>query len=452
MVAVRVSTGRTLGALCATTALLAVTGCAGGSAESSETEGSTGPLDVLVLASTQYPEEQQAWFEATAATFREETGAEVRFETFASAADEQKIIQTSVVSGEGPDVYSLGTTFTPVAHATGAFITFGEEEWEAVGGRDRFTEATLAMSGPDESEEVGVPFLSRPFAMAYNTELFAAAGLEGPPQTWDELVQYGQALTVDGRFGAAIGYADNFDPWKFVWMFANQYGNPLVDGDQVTVDDPTVQQAYEEYFGFLTEDGFVSPEAVGWSNSQALASFAAGQSAMMLMTGPTAIPTLDASAVAGKYAFAPMPAVPPGETALPSGGEPATTIVSGDNIAVADYSDDKELALAFIELVTREEEQVAYTETFGDLPTNAAAAEQITSSSDVLGPILEAGAGAVPTPFTGAWSEVQLALTDVVVQSRSDLGAGAIDTGALATRLTEAQQASQTALDRASAQ
>jgi multiple sugar transport system substrate-binding protein len=157
-------------------------------------------------------------------------------------------------------------------------------------------------------------------------------------------------------------------------MFANQYGNKLVDGGRVRLDDPTVQRAYQEYFGFLTDDRIVSPEAVGWSNSQALASFADGKAAMMLMTTPTSIPTLTGSAVAGKFAYAPMPDVPPGESALPPGGVPATTIVSGDNIAIADYSDDKDLALKFVELVTSEEEQLHYTEVFGDLPTNAAAA------------------------------------------------------------------------------
>jgi multiple sugar transport system substrate-binding protein len=430
--------------------LLALAACGGendpGGADGG---GGGGQLDVLVGVNAQYPEEQQEWFAHIQEAFRARTGAEVRFETYASAADEQKRIQTSVVSGEGPDVYSLGTTWTPVAHATGGFVQFSDEEWAAVGGRDRFTPATLAMSGPDDTQQVGVPFLSRPFAMAYNTELFAQAGLPGPPTTWDQLVEYGKALTKDGVHGVAIGYADNFDPWKFVWMFANQYGNPLVDGDRVRLDDPTVQRAYEEYFGFLTEDGIVAPDAVGWSNPQALASFAAGTSAMMLMTTPTSIPTLDSSAVAGKYAYAPMPAVPPGETALPPGGVPATTIVSGDNIVVADYSDDKELALQFVELVTSEPEQLHFSEVFGDLPTNAAAAQKITSSSSMLAPILEAGAGAVPTPFTGAWSEMQLALTNVAVQSRAELASGAVPPETIAARLAESQQASQSALDRA---
>jgi multiple sugar transport system substrate-binding protein len=428
--------------------LLALAACGGGGGQGGGSGGG-GQLDVLVGANSNYPEQQQEWFTHIQEAFRANTGAEVRFETFASAADEQKRIQTAVVSGEGPDVYSLGTTFTPVAQATRAFVELGDAEWAALGGRDRFTPATLAMSGPDATHQVGIPFLSRPFAMAYNTELFAQAGLSGPPTTWDQFVEYGKQLTKDGVHGAAIAYADNYDPWKFIWMFANQYGNKLVDGERVRLDDPTVQRSYQEYFGFLTDDGIVSPEAVGWSNPQALASFAEGKAAMMLMTTPTSIPTLEKSAVAGKFAYAPMPAVPPGEGALPAGGVPATTIVSGDNIAIADYSDNKDLALKFVELVTSEEEQLHYTEVFGDLPTNAAAAQQVTSSNAVLAPILQAGATAVPTPYTGAWSEVQLALTNVTVQSRAELSAGSVPQEAIAARLAEAQGTSQAALDRA---
>jgi multiple sugar transport system substrate-binding protein len=441
---------RTVLAVGAVFSLLALAACGGGQGGGSGGgSGGGGQLDVFLGANAQYADQQKEWFAHIQDEFRKRTGAEVRFETFASAADEQKRIQTSVVSGEGPDVYSLGTTFTPVAQATKAFVELGDAEWAAIGGRDRFTPSTLAMSGPDATHQVGIPFLTRPFAMAYNTELFKQAGLAGPPTTWDQLVEYGKKLTKDGTYGVALAYADNYDPWKFIWMFANQYGNKLVDGTRVRLDDPTVQRAYQAYFGFLTDDHIVSADAVGWSGPQALSAFADGKAAMLLNTTPTSIPTLEKSAVAGKYAYAPMPAVPPGESALPAGGVPATTIVSGDNIAVADYSDNKDLALKFVELVTSEPEQLHYTEVFGDLPANAAAAQKVASANPLLAPILQAGAGAVPTPYTGAWSEVQLALMNVVVQSRAELAAGKVSPQAIAARLAEAQGTSQAALDRA---
>src|SRR5664279_204491 len=71
-------------------------------------------------------------------------------ETYASAADETTKIQSSVVAGSGPDIYNLGTTFTPVAYATQGFLTLSEDDWTKIGGRERFLPQTLGMSGPED--------------------------------------------------------------------------------------------------------------------------------------------------------------------------------------------------------------------------------------------------------------------------------------------------------------
>ncbi|WP_235047046.1 hypothetical protein [Arthrobacter nitrophenolicus] len=110
-------------------------------------DGTGKTLNVLVGVLPQYPEQQKQWQSEIAEKFKAETGAEVKFETFASANDELTRIQTSVVSGQGPDVYGLGTTFTPTAYATNAFVKLSDEDWDKVGGKDRFNQATLGISG-----------------------------------------------------------------------------------------------------------------------------------------------------------------------------------------------------------------------------------------------------------------------------------------------------------------
>ena len=62
--------------------------------------------------------------------------------------------------------------------------------------------------------------------------------------------------------------------------------------------------------------------------------------------------TLDKSAVAGRYAYALMPTIPPGATSLPPGGRAATSILSGDNLVVAKYAKHKDLAFALIKMLT----------------------------------------------------------------------------------------------------
>jgi multiple sugar transport system substrate-binding protein len=438
-------------AFSATTLMLAA--CGGGSDSGSGSTNSDGTVDgtgktlnVLTGVISQHPEEQKKWFTDIAAKFKAQTGADVNFETFASANDELTRIQTSVVSGQGPDVYSLGTTFTPTAYATKAFVTLTDDDWNKVGGKDRFNPAALGISGPDEKNQVGVPFVSRPFVMAYNKELLAAAGIDKPATTWDGLLEQAKKMTGNGVYGMVTGYKDNFDPWKFIWAMSVQAGDPIVDGDKAKLDDPAVKKAYETYFGWLTKDKVIDPNAIGWSNSNALAEFAAGHAAYFPMTTSNSVPTLENSAVAGKYAYAVMPTTPPGET-KPASDTPAASILSGDNVVVADYSKQKDLAFAYLKLITSKDEQLNYQKIFGDLPANAEALKSL--DNPLLAPMAEAAAQSKATPFTGAWGDIQLALTNVTVQSIPELSSGGVSDSALTDRLKDAQSKSQASLDRA---
>ncbi|UVJ40033.1 ABC transporter substrate-binding protein [Arthrobacter sp. CJ23] len=438
----------------AVTAALALTACGGSSSDSGSAggavDGAGKKLSVLTSVNNQYPEQQKAWFKDISAKFKAQTGADVEFETFASANDELTRIQTSVVSGQGPDVYSLGTTFTPTAYATKAFVTLSEDDWKKVGGKDRFNPAALGISGPDADHMAGIPFVSRPFVMAYNKDLLAAAGIEKPATTWDELAEQAKKLTNTGAgtYGLATGYKDNFDPWKFVWAMSIQAGNPLVDGKNLKLDDPAVKKAYETYFGWLTKDKVVDPAAIGWSNSNAVAAFASGKAGYLMMTTSGSVPTLDKSAVAGKYAYATMPTTAPGETAPKGDGAKAASILSGDNVVVADYSKQKDLAFAYIKLITSKDEQLNYQKIFGDLPANAEALASLTDAK--LQPIADTAGKSKATPFTGAWGDIQLALLNVTVQSIPDLANGSVDDAALQARLKDAQSKGQASLDRAS--
>lgn len=430
---------------------LGLGGCSqdGGNGGSANGAGKT--LDVLVGANANHAQQFADWQSRIATAFKKQTGADLKFETFASANDELQKIQTSVVSGEGPDVYAIGTTFTPTAYSTGAFVKLDQSMWDKVGGRDRFVPATLGISGPDQQDEIGVPFTDRPYVLAYNTEMFKAAALDKPAATWDGLLEQAKKFTGNGVYGFATGYADNYTPWKFAWTMANQAGNPLVDGTKARIDDPAVKKAYETYFGWLTKDKVVNPAAVGWNDTQAAADFASGKSAMMLMTTASSKVTFDSSAVKGKYAYAVMPTVPPGQTTAPAGGSPVTSIISGDNLVIAKYSQNQDLAAAYIKLITSDDEQINYNKVFGDLPANAAAAKKVESADPSLAPVLDSASKSKSTPFTGAWGDIQLALTNVVVQSRQALSGPGVTDSALEAALAKAQADSQASLDRASA-
>jgi multiple sugar transport system substrate-binding protein len=435
-----------VGATALTVALAACGNSGGSSGEGSSGAGKS--LTMLIGANTTYPQEFAAWQQSISDKFKAQTGATVKFETYASAQDEQTKIQTSVVSGTGPDIYAVGTTFTPTAYSTGAFVKLGDNEWQKIGGKDKFVPATLGISGPDDKNQVGIPWVSRPFVMAYNTDLLKAAGISKPATSWDELTQQAKQMTKSGQYGLAVAYKDNFDPWKFAWGMSIQAGNPLVEGKKARIQDPAVKKAYQTYFGWMTTDKVVDPAAIGWTNTQALAEFAKGKTGYFMLTTPTAVNSLDQGAVKGKWAFALLPTVPPGATSRPANGVDAASILSGDNLVVADYSKNKDLALQFVKLLTDKDAQLDYYQKFGSMPANAEGLKTL-QSDELLGPVAEAAKKSVATPFTGAWADIQLALTNVAVQSIPDMSKGSVSDAQLDSRLAAAQSSAQSALNRA---
>ena len=93
-------------ALVAASVLMA-TACGGGG-----TQSSNGGLDILVGPQPSYLARFAAWSKLVKAKFKAETGKTLTIETFTDTSQEAIKIQSSVVSGNGPDVYILGTTFT----------------------------------------------------------------------------------------------------------------------------------------------------------------------------------------------------------------------------------------------------------------------------------------------------------------------------------------------------
>ena len=157
---------------------------------------------------------------------------------------------------------------------------------------------------------------------------------------------------------------------------------------------------------------------------------------------------MDQGAVKGKWKFALLPTVPPGATSRPGNGVEAASILSGDNLLVADYSKNQDLAFQLVKLITDKDNQLDYYKKFGSMPASAEGLQTLQSDPQ-LAPVAEAAQKSVATPFTGAWADIQLALTNVAVQSIPDLSKGSVSDAQLDARLADAQKAAQSSLDRA---
>jgi multiple sugar transport system substrate-binding protein len=428
---------------------LVVAACGGGGSGSGGSgQGQT--LHVLMGYNSTYPTQQKQWMQQIGSEFQKLTGATIAWDTFSSSSEEQTKLQTAIVSGSGPDIFSLGTTFVPTAQATKGFTVLTDQDWQAVGGKSRFFQQQLTMAGSSPDQEIAVPFVMRPFAMVYNKQLFQKAGITTPPTTWTEFVQDAQKMTNSsaGVYGAEMDPSDSFDPWKIWWMFAEQMGGSFVSQDLKTaqMNTPEAVQAVKFWFDWATTYKIVDPNSMAWKAGDAVKAFANGKVGMLIMVTPTITPTLQNSPLAGQYAFAPMPTVPYGLQQRPANGVPAATIVSGDMLAVADYSTVKDLAFKFINLVTDEQHQIAWTKVFGDLPANVQAANSLASQDPQTAAFVQAEAGATPTPFTGVWGPLEVALAGVSSKLANEIATNHYDPSHIKPLLDQANQQIQSQL------
>lgn len=168
------------------------------------------------------------------------------------AADFGTKLQTMIASRQTPDVFYLAPeNVMPFADAgiiadLTAYVDDNElfdpaNVWEKAIDMYRYDGTT-----PGEGAIYGLPKDIGPFALAYNKDLFDAAGITAPdpddPWTWDEFLDAAQTLTtgegVDKVFGSAP-----YSVESAVWSNGADWLNE--DHTEVTVTDPAFIEALQ---------------------------------------------------------------------------------------------------------------------------------------------------------------------------------------------------------------
>ncbi len=83
--------------------------------------------------------------------------------------------------------------------ATGAFLPWSTANFAKIGGKDRFVDSALGSTGATGKDPAAVPLYSMAYALYYNKQIFADAGISQPPATWDELVADGKKIQAKGK-------------------------------------------------------------------------------------------------------------------------------------------------------------------------------------------------------------------------------------------------------------
>jgi sn-glycerol 3-phosphate transport system substrate-binding protein len=131
-----------------------------------------------------------------------------------------------------------------------------------------------------------IPFQRSTLVLYYNKDLFQQAGLEQPPQTWDELVQDAQKLTAKDASGNVSRYGVGFPSsgtayWEFQAL-AIEAGQNVFDnnaGNKVFFNAPASVEALQFMIDLNKKYDVSPPGAVNWDTLPS--DFAAGKFAMI---------------------------------------------------------------------------------------------------------------------------------------------------------------------------
>ena len=218
-------------------------------------------------------------------------------------------LQQMVAAGNPPDVMSIhGVYFIPMA-ANGALLDLDPfiEQDESFDLGDFYPE--LVELCHHEGKLYSLPRYTSVYVLFYNKDLFDAAGVSYPDDTWtwDDYLAAARKLTVSGsdpqkrRVGAVIDFwGARIYPW--VWAAGNEIVSE--DGTRCLLDSPESQEALQFLVDLRHKWGVCPPTTMA-DRRQNIAKFVNGQVAMF-QTGAWDIQQLK-EAKALRWDIAPLP-------------------------------------------------------------------------------------------------------------------------------------------------
>ncbi|GGQ70793.1 ABC transporter substrate-binding protein [Streptomyces pilosus] len=416
---------------------LTVAACGGGS---SGTEGSNEqPQSLTYWASNQGAnlEVDKKVLQPELDKFEKETGIKVKLEVV-PWGDLLNRILTATTSGQGPDVLNIGNTWSASLQASGALLPWNAKNFEAIGGRDRFVESALGSTGVQGQDPAAVPLYSMAYALYYNKKMFADAGIEKPPATWQELAETGKKLSKDGKWGLGAEGSNLSNNIHQVFVLAQQHGADFFtpDGKADFTSDGAVA-AVKQYVDLMAKDKIVAPGNAEYAQNQSLSDFAKDKTAMVLWQ--TASATFKTQGMDDdEWGVAPAPV----QSGVPGPGKATNSMVAGINMAVFKNTKNIDGAKKFVKFMTSDEEQVVLNKAYGSIPPVKAAQQDPAFSAPALAVLRDTLAtSATALPQVPEESQFETVVGTAVKELFADAAAGrAVTTASVRAKLEKAQQ------------
>jgi multiple sugar transport system substrate-binding protein/raffinose/stachyose/melibiose transport system substrate-binding protein len=369
--------------------------------------------------------------------FEKKTGIKVKLEVV-PWSDLLNRILTATTSGQGPDVLNIGNTWSASLQATGALLPWDAANFEKIGGKDRFVDSALGSTGVPGQDPAAVPLYSMAYALYYNKQIFADAGITEPPATWDELVADSKKIQATGKQAIGAEGANVSENIHHVFVFAKQHGADFftADGKPAFTDDKIVE-AVKQYVDLMAKDKVIPAGNAEYAQNQSVSDFAKGRNAMLLWQSAAANLTSQGMSE-DAYGIAPVPV----QSGTPGTGTQINSMVAGINLAVFKNTDNLDGATEFVKFMTSDEEQKILNTAYSSIPPVRTAQDDPafnTPANAVLKDTL--AKSAAPLPQVPDESQFETAVGTAVKELFADAAAGRpVTTESVRAKLEKAQQ------------
>ncbi|MFI6409811.1 ABC transporter substrate-binding protein [Streptomyces sp. NPDC050548] len=369
--------------------------------------------------------------------FKKQTGITVKLEVV-PWSDLLNRILTATTSGQGPDVLNIGNTWSASLQATGAFLPWNAANFAKIGGKDRFVDSALGSTGAVGKDPAAVPLYSMAYALYYNKQIFADAGISQPPATWAELVADGKKIQAKGKQVLGAEGANVSENIHHTFVFAKQHGADFFTADgKADFTNDGVVAAVKQYVDLMAKDKVIPVGNAEYAQNQSVSDFAKGKTAMLMWQSASA--NLKSQGMSDSaYGIAPIPV----QSGTPGTGTQVNSMVAGINLAVFKNTDNLDGSTKFVKFMTSDAEQKILNTAYSSIPPVKTAQTDTafnTPANAVLKNTLATSAAALPQ--VADESQFETAVGTAVKNLFADAAAGrAVTTASVKAELEKAQQ------------
>ncbi len=341
------------------------------------TEPQTGQELTMLIGSSGEAETNAV--QAAAAAWAEETGNTVEV---IAASDLVQQLGQGFSGNNPPDLFYMPWDQFQTYAAQGFLEPYAEELANA----DEFLPALREQFSYD-GQFYCAPKDFSTLGLQINTDAWTAAGLTDAdiPTDWEQLATVASALTTADQVGLSMGRE-----YTRIGVFMNQAGGTLVDGGEITADSPENAEGIAYLQSLIQAGSLKFPQELeaGWGGE----AFGLGKAAMVI-EGPWINGAMVNDFPDRKFI----------SVELPAGPAQASTFAFSNCWGMPVDSETKDATIDLIEFLTSDDQQLAFADAFGVIPSTeagaAAYAEQFPNNAAFVAGVSSA---ASPVAFQGA--------------------------------------------------